>query len=401
MRAYERFLKYIRFDTASREENPCCPSTEGQRVFGEALVRELLDMGIADARIDENGYVYASIPANREAPSIGFIAHMDTVSDVPCMPMRERIIENYDGKDIALENGLIIFVEEFPFLKKYAGKTLIVTDGNTILGADDKAGVAEIMTLAEILQNDPTIPHGKVCIGFTPDEEIGRGADLFDVESFGADFAYTVDGSEIGEINYENFNAASAKAVISGVSIHPGSGKGKLKNAALIAAEFVSLLPSAETPAHTENYEGFFHLTDMQGETERAELRYIIRDHDKSRFEQRKALFHATAGFLNAKYGEGTVSVSVTDSYFNMKGEILPHRHILERAEKAYAENGIKSAYKPIRGGTDGARLTFMGLPCPNLSTAGMNAHGRRECVCVEDMDTMTLVLKSIVTFGL
>ena len=398
MRAYERFLKYITFDTASCEASPTCPSTPGQRVLGEYLVDEMRNMGIDDARIDENGYVYGSIPANAEGqPAIGLIAHMDTVDGVPCMPMNARIVEDYDGGALTLENGTVIDPALFPSLKSCAGKRLIVTDGRTLLGADDKAGVAEIMTLAETLINDASIKHGKICIGFTPDEEIGRGADLFDVEGFGADFAYTVDGGEVGGIDYETFNAASGKVTVNGVSIHPGSAKNRMKNAALIAMEFNSMLPPHETPAHTEGYEGFYHLTGMGGNEEQANLDYIIRDHSMAKFEERKRYFARVADYLNAKYGENTVVADVKDSYYNMREVIQAHMDIVTRAEDAYRAVGVAPYTVPVRGGTDGCRLSFMGLPCPNISTGGMNGHGRLECVAVEDMDKMVEMMIALV----
>ena len=398
MRAYERFMNYIQFDTASDAGSPTCPSTPGQMVLAEALVKEMLEMGIADAHVDEHGYVYGTIPANVEnQPAIGLIAHMDVVDCVPCMPMNAEIVKNYDGGKYLLKNGEYLDPAVLDGLKKCAGKDLIVTDGNTLLGADDKAGVAEIMTLAERLINDPSIPHGKVCIGFTPDEEIGRGADLFDVKHFGADFAYTVDGGDLGGICYETFNAASGEVAVHGVSIHPGSAKNIMKNAALIAMEFNAMLPAAEIPAHTEGYEGFFHLTNMSGNEENARLSYIIRDHGRDSFAFRKKLFADIGAFLNAKYGEGTVDVTVTDSYYNMREVVEPHMHIVERAEKAYRAIGVEPYSEPIRGGTDGCHLSFMGLPCPNIATGGMGGHGRHECVAVQDMDAMVDMMEALV----
>lgn len=394
MRAHERFMGYIQRDTASDESNPSCPSSQGQREFGQALVDEMRALGIADARIDEHGYVYGSIAANADAPCVGLIAHMDTVRDAPVSPMNARIVENYDGGDVILNDvGESLSVARYPYLAKYKRQGLIVTDGNTLLGADDKAGIAEILTACERLILDPTIPHGRVAVAFTPDEEIGRGADLFDVAGFGAEYAYTVDGGELGGIEYENFNAATGTIVVRGVSIHPGAAKDKLKNASLIAHEFISLLPAAQRPEHTQGYEGFFHLVSMSGCAEHAELKFIIRDHDAARFEARKRLFLDAADFLNKKHGEGSVMANVEDSYHNMRTQLEDKPHIVERAERAMRSCGVTPVIEPIRGGTDGSRLSFMGLPCPNLSTGGMNAHGRHECIPVESMDKMVDVL--------
>lgn len=398
MRAYERLLKYIQFDTASCESSETCPSTEKQLLLGRTLVQEMLEMGMADARIDENGYVYASIPANAEGyPVIGLIAHMDTVDCVPALPMNARIVENYDGKKLRLDGGDDLDPAEFPELKAHAGQDLIVTDGKTLLGADDKAGIAEILTACERLLNSDA-PHGKICVGITPDEEIGRGADKFDIPAFGADYAYTVDGDAVGGIEYENFNAASAVISFRGKSVHPGSAKGKLVNAALLAMEFDALLPPQERPEHTEGYEGFYHLCGVSGETESAKSVYILRDHDMAAFTRRKETVQRAADFMNAKYGEGSVCAEITDSYFNMREVILPHMHIIHRAEKAYRAVGVEPFFKPIRGGTDGARLSFDGLPCPNLATGGMNFHGRFECITVQDMDKMADMLFALMT---
>ena len=399
MRAYERFMKYITFDTASCDRSETCPSTEKQKVLGAYLAEEMKALGIADARMDEFGYVYGSIPANVEnQPAIGLIAHMDVVDCVPCTPMNARIVKNYDGKALTLESGDVLDPELYKGLKACAGKDLIVTDGRTILGADDKAGIAEILTLAERLMADKSLKHGKICIGFTPDEEIGRGADKFDVPGFGAEFGYTVDGGEVGGIDYETFNAASGVIRVHGVSIHPGSAKNLMKHASLIAMEFNGMLPPAEVPAHTEGYEGFYHLTEMQGNEELAVLEYIIRDHSRTRFEERKAYFKRVVEYLNAKYGAGTVECEVKDSYYNMREIMEQHMDVVERAMQAYRDCGIEPYTVPVRGGTDGCRLSFMGLPCPNLSTGGMNGHGRKECVAVQDMDTMVDVLEKLVT---
>ena len=399
MRAYERFLNYVQFDTASDENSPTCPSTAKQLALGRALAEELKALGVADARIDGHGYVYGSLPANAEnRPAIGLIAHMDVVDCVPSAPVKPAVIENYDGGPVRLANGLVLDPAVFPEVSAAKGKSLIVTDGNTSLGADDKAGVAEIMTLVERLTADPSLKHGKVCVGFTPDEEIGRGADLFDVAGFGADFAYTVDGGAVGGISYENFNAAGATVTVHGRSVHPGSAKNILLNAALIAMEFASLLPPHERPEHTEGREGFYHLTGMKGEEELATLSYIIRDHDRGLFEARKARFAAIADFLNGKYGPGTVEVAVRDSYYNMRELIEKRMEIVERANAAYRAVGVEPWSEPIRGGTDGSRLTYMGLPTPNIATGGMNCHGRFECVALEDMDVMTDMLVHLVT---
>ena len=399
MRAFERLFKYVQYDTASDENSPSCPSTEKQLVLARALAEEMKGMGIRDARVDEHGYVYGSIPANApDRPAIGLIAHMDVVDCVPSAPVKPAVIENYDGGPVTLANGGVLDPAVFPQVTGAKGKRLIVTDGNTSLGADDKAGVAEIMTACERVLANPELKHGKICVGFTPDEEIGRGADLFDVKGFGADFAYTVDGGAVGAINYENFNAASGVVTVHGRSVHPGSAKNIMRNASLIAMEFAAMLPPEQRPEHTEGYEGFFHLNDMCGQEELATLNYIIRDHDRVRFEARKEQFQDIAAYLNGKYGAGTVEVTVTDSYYNMRELVEQHRDVVERAEAAYRAVGVEPWAEPIRGGTDGARLTFMGLPCPNIATGGMNFHGRFECVAIEDMDTMTDMLVRLVT---
>ena len=399
MRAYERFLNYIQYDTASDKASPTCPSTEKQLALGRALADEMKAMGIRDARLDEHGYVYGSIPANAEGlPAIGLIAHMDVVDCVPSAPMNASIIENYDGGPVTLKNGLALDPAVFPDVAGAKGKRLIVTDGNTSLGADDKAGVAEIMTACERVLSDPALKHGKICVGFTPDEEIGRGADRFDVDGFGADFAYTVDGGVVGDINYENFNAASGTVTVRGRSVHPGSAKNIMVNAMLVAMEFTSMLPPQERPEHTEGREGFYHLRGMKGQVDLAELEFIIRDHDRARFEARKARFAAIADYLNGVYGPGTVEVRVTDSYINMREIVEARMGIVQRALDAYRAVGVTPKVAPIRGGTDGALLTFKGLPTPNLATGGMNFHGRYECVAVEDMDTMTDMLVRLIT---
>ena len=394
----QRFLKYVSFDTKSDENSETCPSTPNQKLLGAALVEEMLEMGITDARMDANGYVYGTIPGNPNLPTIGLIAHMDTSPDASGTDVKARIVE-YTGEDILLnaEKDIWLRASDYPGMKKHIGKHLIVTDGTTLLGADDKAGVAEIMTAAEFLLR-ARMNHATVKIGFTPDEEIGRGADLFDVAGFAADYAYTVDGGTIGELEYENFNAAGAKVEIFGVNIHPGSAKDKMKNAQLIAMEFNSLLPADQRPEHTEGYEGFFHLTDMQGDVEKATLYYIIRDHDFEKFEEKKELLVKVGEKLNEKYGNGSVCVSIKDSYFNMKQKIEPCMVIVERAKKAMEAVGITPSIQPIRGGTDGARLSFEGLPCPNLCTGGENFHSRFEYVPVEDMEKIKDMLVSLLT---
>lgn len=398
MTVYERFLKYVSYPTTSDENNPACPSTEGQRVLANALARELLELGISDAHVDEHGYVYATIPANCEGmDSIGFIAHMDTASEASGENIKPKMID-YKGGDILLneEEGIYLKVSDYPYIADLAGQRIIVTDGTTLLGADDKAGVAEIVAAAEkIMQSD--MKHGKICIGFTPDEEIGRGADLFDVEKFGADYAYTLDGGGLGEIEYENFNAASAVVKVHGRAIHPGSAKGKMINAARICAEFDSMLTPDEIPELTSGYEGFHHLLSIEGECEGAISRYIIRDHSKEKFAAIKAEFEAVAKALNEKYGEGTVELILRDSYYNMKEILEDKMHVVERATSAMTRLGMGAVSVPIRGGTDGARLSFMGLPCPNLPTGGGNYHSRYEYVSVDAMEKCVELILEII----
>lgn len=392
----ERFLRYVQIETTSDPNCETCPSSAGQWDLARLLVNEMKAMGIADARVDEHCYVYGTIPAKGDHPEkIGLIAHMDT-SDGVKGPTHPQIIRNYDGQPITLKNGVVI--DGFSFLPSLKGQDLIVTDGTSVLGADDKAGVAEIMQLAQRLTAPDAPEHCTVCIGFTPDEEIGRGADLFNVADFGADFAYTVDGGALGGMEYENFNAASCKVTVKGVNIHPGSSKNQMKNATLMAMEFNSMLPPFEIPAHTEGYEGFYHLTGMRGDEELAELFYIIRDHDAAKFDARKATMIRIADYLNAKYGEDTLTLDLRDSYRNMREMLEPHMEIVERASNAFRANGIEPRTEPIRGGTDGARLSYMGLLCPNLSTGGYNFHGRKELVSINAMETMVNVLQSIVT---
>ena len=398
MTLIERFLKYVNIPSASNAASETIPSTPEQLALAKVLADDLLEIGVKDARVDEFGYVYGSIPANCEGqPSIGLIAHMDVVDDVPCTPMNARIVKNYDGGVIELGHGYTLDPAEFGRLKALVGKDLIVTDGSTILGADDKAGVAEIFEVAHRLLTHPEIRHGDVKIAFTPDEEIGSGAEKLDIKAFGADFAYTVDGGELGGLEYENFNAAGARVDFRGVNIHPGSAKDKMKNAALIAVEFASLLPAAETPAHTENYEGFYHLNHIEGAEEAASVSYIIRDHDRAKFEARKKQFAACVDFINARYGEGTAALTMKDSYYNMREIMEKHMDVVNRARDAFCACGVEPVVVPIRGGTDGARLSWRGLPCPNLSTGGMNGHGRHECACVQEMEAMADVLTEIV----
>ena len=392
----ERFLRYVQVETTSCEANECCPSTPGQKVLGEMLVSEMQAMGMKDAFMDEHGYVYGWIPAKgaEGAPAIGLIAHMDTSDAVPGKTV-PQVIPAYDGGVIRLKNG--VEISGFSFLPGLKGQELIVTSGDSVLGADDKAGVAEIMTLCEKMTAPDAPNHGKICVAFTPDEEIGRGADLFDVKGFGADFGYTVDGGALGELEYECFNAASCVVRVKGVNIHPGSAKNQMINASLVAMEFAGMLPPWERPEHTEKYEGFYHLTDMSGNEEAAELRYILRDHDLGKLEEKKAMMTTVCETLNKRYGEGTVAVELKDSYRNMKEIVEQHPEILERAKKAFEENGVEPIIKPIRGGTDGAQLSYKGLPCPNLSTGGYNFHGRKELIPVEAMERMTNVLCSLV----
>lgn len=394
----ERFLRYVSFDTQSDEESTTCPSTAKQKLLGAALVEEMLAMGIGDARMDEFGYVYGTIPGDPSLPTIGLIAHMDTSPDASGADVKAKIVE-YTGEDICLneEKGIFLRQSDYPALKNHVGKHLIVTDGTTLLGADDKAGVAEIMTAAEqILKQGGR--HATVKIGFTPDEEIGSGADHFDVKGFGADYAYTADGGPVGEIEYENFNAAGAEVLFHGRNIHPGSAKNAMVNSQYIAMEFQSLLPIHQRPEATEGYEGFFHLMDMKGEVEQTRLRYIIRDHDMTKFEEKKKVMTAAADFLNAKYGAGTVELTIRDSYFNMKKCIEPVMYVVERAKRAMAAVGMSPREVPIRGGTDGARLSYEGLPCPNLCTGGENYHGRFEYIPVEDMELCVRMLVEILT---
>ena len=394
----DRFLKYVSFDTQSNEDSETCPSTDKQKLLGAALVEEMLAMGITDAHMDENGYVYGTVPGDPRLPTIGLIAHMDTAPDCSGANVKAKIVE-YTGEDICLNEEQQIFLREsdYPGMALHRGKHLIVTDGTTLLGADNKAGVAEILSAAEFLLR-ARMSHATLKIGFTPDEEIGRGADRFDVAKFGADYAYTVDGGTIGELEYENFNAAGATVEFVGRNIHPGSAKNQMVNSQYIAMEFQSLLPAAQKPEHTENYEGFIHLAAIEGEVEKTTLWYIIRDHDMAKFQEKKAVMEAAAAFLNGKYGEGTVKLTIKDSYYNMREKIEPCMYIIDRARKAMEAVGIAPHTVPIRGGTDGARLSYMGLPCPNLCTGGENYHSRFEYVPVEDMEKITHLLVQLLT---
>lgn len=386
------FLEYVKMDTQSADESSTMPSTLKQHELAKLLVRQLTDMGATEITYDEaHCYVYASIPAAEgceDAPVLGFIAHMDTSPAVSGANVKPRIV-HYDGGDIVLNEAedVVMKRKDFPDLSLYEGQDLIVTDGTTLLGADDKAGVAEIMAMTERFLKNPQLPHGKIRIGFTPDEEVGAGADYFDVALFGADFAYTVDGGRVGELEYENFNAAGAKVSVRGRSVHPGDAKGKMINAILVLQEFQSLLPVCENPMYTEKYEGFYHLDSINGTVEEAAADYIIRDHSREKFEQKKKLFVQTGDFLNLKYGEGTVTIALKDSYYNMKEIMEQHMHLIENAKAAMEELSITPIVQPIRGGTDGARLSFMGLPCPNLGTGGHNCHGKYEYACVQSME--------------
>lgn len=391
----ERFIKYVSFDTNSDEFSETVPSSPNQKKLGAYLVEELKTIGVDNVFMDESGYVYGFIPASvgrENEENIGFIAHMDTSPSVSGDVRNTKIIE-YTGGDIILSDKEMISFSEFPFLEKYKGKHLIVTDGTSLLGADDKAGIAEIVTAAEYLINNKDISHRGLAICFTPDEEIGRGTDYFDFDSFNTHFAYTVDGGELGEIEYENFNAASVKVEINGVNIHPGSAKNKMKNAVLLGSELISMMPPSETPAHTEMYEGFYHVCDFSGDETKATVRMIIRDHDMEKFRMRKEFITETVSFLNKKYGENTFELTLTDSYYNMKEKIEPHMWLIENAESAMRKLGVEPVVIPIRGGTDGAMLSYKGLPCPNLCTGGANFHSVHEFVCTESMELITKLI--------
>lgn len=397
----ERFLKYVSFATTSDDTTGLTPSTPGQMIFANYLVEELKAIGLKDAEVDKNGYVMATLPANsdKELPTLGFIAHLDTAPDMTGKHVQPRIVEKYNGNDILLnaEDAIVLSTEQFPELKLYVGQDLIVTNGRTLLGADDKAGIVEIMTAMDYLVKHPEIKHGKVRVAFTPDEEIGQGPHHFDVEKFGADWAYTMDGGEIGELEYENFNAASAKITFKGRNVHPGYAKHKMLNSMRVAHQFATMLPRHETPEHTENYEGFYHLVGMQGDVESSTLTYIIRDHDRARFESRKAEIQHLVNKINAEFGAGTASVELKDQYYNMREKIEPVMHIIDLAFAAMEAAGVKPQVKPIRGGTDGAQLSFKGLPCPNIFAGGHNFHGRYEFVPIQSMEKATEVILNIV----
>lgn len=401
MRAYERFLKYVTIYTTSDEESTAHPSTARQFDLAHLLVAQLKELGVADAAVDDKCYVYGTLPATpgyEEKPALGFVSHMDTAPAAPGENVKPQVFENYDGGDVLFAGtGEYMTVEKFPELANWKGQTLITADGTTLLGADDKAGIAEIMTAVERIQSE-NIPHGKICIGFTPDEEVGQGADFFDVDRFGAQFAYTVDGGDVGELEYQNFNAADAVVTVHGFSVHPGSAKDLMKNAQTIAMEFAAALPAEEVPEHTEGFEGFFHLYQMSGDVTTAKLHYIIRDHDGEKFAARKALMEEITARLNAEHGAGTVVLELKDSYYNMEEKVKPHFHLIENAEKAIRKAGLEAHIVPIRGGTDGARLSFMGLPCPNLGTGGFNFHGPCEYITAEKMDKSVEIILNIIS---
>ncbi|HAR40296.1 MAG TPA: peptidase T [Coprothermobacter sp.] len=397
----KRFLKYVSFDTQSDENSNTYPSTAKQLELANYLVEELKTLGLTDAAVDQYGYVTATLPGNvqgKDIPVIGFLAHMDTSPEFPGANVKPRIIENYDGQStIELGAERVLSPEEFPHLRNYAGKTLITTDGTTLLGADDKAGIAEIVTAVEYLLEHPEIEHGTIKVGFTPDEEVGRGVDYFDVKKFGADFAFTLDGGEYGELSYETFNAAQAKVIVHGKSIHPGEAKNKMKNAILLAMDYINQMPPAEVPAHTEGYEGFYHVYHIEGSVDRAVLTWIIRDHHRDRFEERKTYMVNAAQWMNKKYGDGTFEIDVKDQYYNLYEVLKDKPVIIELAKKAMKEAGIDPIIRPVRGGTDGSRLTFMGLPTPNLFTGGHNYHGPYEYIVVESMEKAVQVVVNIV----
>ena len=397
MNIIERFLKYTQFDTQSNEESESVPSTSKQLVFARFLYEELKHEGMEDVTLDDKGYIYATLPSNikDKVPVIGFISHYDTSPDCCGADIKPRIVNNYSGGDIELSEGIYLSPRKFPELQQHTGEDLIVTDGHTLLGADDKAGIAEIVQAMVFLKANKDIKHGKIRVAFNPDEEIGMGAHHFDVEKFGCEWAYTMDGGDVGELEYDNFNAASAKIIIKGVSVHPGYAKGKMLNASLLAAEFVGMMPADETPETTEGYQGFYHLTGMQTQTEQAKLSYIIRDHDREKFEDRKHFIKRVAEEMNKKYGEGTVCIEVNDQYYNMKEKIDPQMHVIDLVLKAMQETGVAPKIKPIRGGTDGAQLSFKGLPCPNIFAGGINFHGPYEFVPVQSMEkAMQVIVK-------
>ena len=396
----DRFLSYVRIDTQANEESNSHPSMAGQKELAGLLAKELEELGLSNITINDKAYLMAEVPANidKDLPVVGFIAHLDTSPDVSGKDVQPQIFENYDGQDLILNQAqnIILGVEQYPELTRHIGQTIITSDGTTLLGADNKAGVAIIMTAAATLISNPDLKHGKIVIAFTPDEEIGQGADYFDVHAFGADFAYTIDGGGLGELEYENFNAATAHIDIQGINVHPGSACGRMKNAILLAMELNGMLPALKRPEHTRDYEGFYHLNSLEGSVESARMTYI-RDHDRAKFEQKKAFLEECAAQLNSKYGEATVNLQITDQYYNMREKIEPVYHIVSLAQKALLENGINPIIKPVRGGTDGARLSFMGLPCPNLFTGGHNFHSRYEFISLESMEAAVKVIHSIV----
>lgn len=400
MQVKDRFIKYVQVPTTSDESVETCPSTQGQRVFGEMLAEELKAMGLKEVAIDPNGYVMATLPANtdRKVPSVGFIAHLDTAPDLATEGIRPRVVEGYDGGEIVLNEELNVLLspEDFPSLLNYVGQDLVVTDGTTLLGADDKAGVAAIMTAVEHLLAHPEIEHGDIRIGFTPDEEIGRGADFFNVAAFGADYAYTVDGGEIGELEFESFNAANAKILFNGRNVHPGYAKGRMRSALEMAHVFHGMLPSHEQPQYTEGYEGFFHRTHLSGDVDGAEAKYIIRDHDRNLFEKRKKQLADAAALVDLRFGEGSVQVEMKDMYYNMGEKVKEAMFMVDLAVRAMEEAGVKPLIMPIRGGTDGSKLSFMGLPCPNIFAGGHNFHGRHEYVPVRSMEKAVEVIVGI-----
>ena len=397
----DKFLRYISYETTSDESSTTHPSSLKELDLSRQLVAEMKAIGIADASLDENGYVMGTIPANldHEVPVLGFIAHVDTAPDASGKDIKPQFIRNYDGNDIPLPGvpGLALRVADFPELLDYQGQTLITTDGTTLLGADDKAGVAEIMDTVQYLMAHPEFKHGPVKIGFTPDEEIGRGVVKFDVPRFGADYAYTMDGGDVGELEFENFNAASALIRIQGSNVHPGYAKGKMRNALHIVQEFDALLPASQRPEYTQDYEGFFHLISLKGSVEEATATYIIRDHDRAKFEQKKQVVARCADFINERYGAGTATATVKDQYYNMREQVEPHYHVVEKAVKAMELAGVKPRIQPIRGGTDGANLSFRGLPCPNIFAGGLNFHGKFEWVTVENMEKAAAVIRNLI----
>jgi len=401
MNITDRFLKYVSFHTTSDYNTNLTPSTPGQMIFAQYLAEELKNIGLTEVELDQNGYIMATLPANidKDVPVIGFISHMDTSPDMTGKNIKPQIIKNYDGGDILLNEEHVIVLETavYPEILLYKGQDIVVTDGTTLLGADDKAGLAEIVTAMEYLIEHPEIKHGKIRIGFTPDEEIGKGADHFDVAKFGAAWAYTMDGGEIGELEYENFNAAGATVTIKGINVHPGYAKHKMRNSMRIANQFITMLPRHETPEHTQGYEGFYHLNSMEGTVELTTLRYIIRDHDKDRFERRKKEMTHLVNKINAEFGEKTCELDIKDQYYNMREKVEPVMHIVDLAFQAMSEAGVKPNVKPIRGGTDGSRLSYEGLPCPNIFAGGHNFHGRFEYVPVQSMEKAVEVILNIV----